>query len=223
MVALLISKYFFKMKKSCCIAICAAFVLAIIGCGSPDGNDKPPANDAVNPAVADTTVATPVAITPFSKNLEWQKTSFVISSPQTATGNKVTITPTGLAAVNDPITIDVDGVVVSAEVDDLDLDRSAEILVVTKNESTTWSTAYMFSVNNGKSLSMVSIPDWKADATNIKDVTGNNDFALVEGTLVHRMPLTESGKPNGKWRQFQCKLKNGEASKVIVVDKKMEF
>jgi hypothetical protein len=211
------------MKKSCCLAIYVVSIFVFIGCGSPAGNEKPPANEAVNPAVADTPVATPVAITPFSKNLEWQKTSFVISSPQNATGNTVTISPSGLTIVNDPITIDVDGSVIQADVDNLDFDPSAEILVVTKNESTNWATAYVFSVNSGKSLGIVSMPDWKADATNVKDVTGNNDFAMVEGILVHRMPLTENGSPNGKWRQFQCKLKNGEASKVIVVDKKMEF
>jgi hypothetical protein len=208
--------------KTMCYAICAASFL-IVGCASPTDNKAKP-DDVVKEAItADTTLSLPVAVTPFNKSVEWKKTVFSISSPQTASGNTVTITPTSLAAVNDPITIDVDGVVVSAEADDLDRDQSAEILIVTKNQSTNWSTGYLFSVNNGKSLGIVSMPDWKADATNIKDVTGNNDFAMVEGILVHRMPLTENGSPNGKWRQFQCKLKNGEASKVIVVDKKMEF
>jgi uncharacterized lipoprotein NlpE involved in copper resistance len=210
------------MMKTIFHTVFAAAIL-LVGCGNPADKDATPAEDALQPVTADTIVSTPVAVSPFNKKLEWQKTGFTISSPQTATSNTVTVTPIGLAAVNDPITIDVDGVVVSADVDDLDLDRSAEILVVAKNESTTWSTAYMFSVNNGKSLGVVSIPDWKADAANLKDVNGNNEFSLVEGLLVHRMPLSENGKPNGMWRQFQCKLKNGEASKVIVVDKKMEF
>lgn len=210
------------MMKTIFQTVFAAAIL-LVGCGSPADEDATPAEDVVEPATADTIVSTPVAVTPFNKKVEWQKTGFTISSPQTANGNTVTVIPTGLLVVNDPITVDVDGVVISAEVGDLDLDRSAEILVVAKNESTTWSTAYVFSVNNGKSLGVVSIPDWKADAANVKDVTGNNDFAMMEGIFVHRMPLTLNGTPTGKWRQFQCKLKNGEASKVIVVDKKMEF
>jgi hypothetical protein len=125
--------------------------------------------------------------------------------------------------VNDPITIDVDGLIINAQIDDLDFDQSAEILVVAKNQSTNWSTAHIFSVNKGKSLGIATMPDWKADAATVQGVNGNNEFIMAEGVFTHRMPLTENGSPTGKWRQIQCKLKNGEASKVIVIDKKMEF
>ena len=70
---------------------------------------------------------------------------------------------------------------------------------------------------------MVSLPDISSDPKNTTGYAGHDEFALVESSFSHRFPLYENGKPLNKTRQFQYKLKPGEAMKKLVLDKTIEY
>jgi hypothetical protein len=170
-------------------------------------------------AVTETT-ATPV---PYNNSLEFEKIRFVITSPQSVAGNTFTVTPAGFEIVNDAVTLDCDGIITQTEVYDVDSDKAPELLIITQSGTDKKGKAYIFSSNRNKSMSMVSIPDFSADPKSAAGYMGHDDFAFVESSFSHRFPLYENGKPNGKTRQFQYKLKPGEASKKMVLDKMIEF
>jgi len=84
-----------------------------------------------------------------------------------------------------------------------------------------------YSANKKKSLSDINLP---ADDPKSKDLAGFNggdEFAVVENSLVRRFSLydgaSSDAKKTGKTRQIQYKLKPGEASWQLVVDKVTEF
>jgi hypothetical protein len=81
----------------------------------------------------------------------------------------------------------------------------------------------VFSGNKNKSMSMVNLPDFTSDAKNAAGYNGHDEFAFVEGTFTRRFPLYENGKPLNKTRQFQYKLKPGEAMKQLKLDKMIEY
>jgi hypothetical protein len=178
--------------------------------------DSQPAKDTAN------ATALP-AVTSYSEHLELGSMKFTVTSPQSATGNSITVTPAGLGASNDPITLVVEGLVTKSELGDLDADASPEILVVTRSGPDKKAKAYLFSVNGKNSLGTVPSRDISGDARKMEGNNGQDDYALVESSLVQRFPLFKDGQPTGKTRQFQYKLKKGEASKKLVLDKTVEY
>jgi len=166
----------------------------------------------------------PVATTtPYQNQLEFEKIKFTITSPQSATANTFTVAPSGFTMSNDTLTMDCEGTVVQSEVWDLDGDKGPELLVVTQSGPDKKGKAYVFSANKNKSMSMVNLPDFSVDAKNAKGYAGHDEFAFVESTFSHRFPLYENGNPLNKTRQFQYKLKPGEAMKQLVLDKTIEY
>jgi hypothetical protein len=166
----------------------------------------------------------PVAVsTPYRSELEFGKIKFTITSPQLATGNTFTIAPSGFTMLNDTLTIDCEGTVFQTEVSDLDGDRGPEVLVVTQSGENKMGKAYIFSGNKNRSMGMVSLPDFTSNAKNAEGYAGHDEFAFVESTFSHRFPLYEDGKPLSKTRQFQYKLKPGEAMKQLKLDETIEY
>jgi hypothetical protein len=155
--------------------------------------------------------------------LSFEKINFTITSPQSATANSFTIAPSGFTMSNDTLTMDCEGTVVQSEVWDLDGDKGPELLVVTQSGPDKKGKAYVFSANKNKSMSMVNLPDFSTDAKNATGYAGHDEFAFVESTFSHRFPLYENGKPLNKTRQFQYKLKPGEAMKQLKLDKTIEY
>jgi hypothetical protein len=173
-------------------------------------------------AVAPVIEAAPVA-TPYRKELEYGKIKFTITAPQSATANTFTIAPTGFTLSNDTMRMDCEGTVVQSEVWDLDSDNGPELLVVTRSGENKKGMAYVFSSNNNKSMSAVNLPDFSGDPKKTAGYSGQDEFAFVEGSFVHRFPLFENGKPINKTRQFQYKLKPGEAMKQLRWYKTIEY
>ncbi len=160
--------------------------------------------------------------TPFSYSGELHGISFGVSSPNTAEGNRVTVTPSGLAAVNEAQTIEVDGIVTGADVGDIDTDGSPEIYIYIRTLSDGGPGALVaFSTNNKKSMSQITVPELTAKQA--KGYRGGDEFALVENVIARRFRLHKDGKPTGKMRQLQYKLRPGEASWVLKVDRTTEF
>lgn len=144
--------------------------------------------------------------------------------------DSLTITPSNLASVNTPVTHSVVGEsVVGAEIGDLNIDGSPEILVyLTSDGSGSYGRVIGYSVNNGKSMSEISLPDITEDKKISNGYMGHDEFAIVESTLCRRFPIynpnDSNAKPtSGKTRQIQYKLVNGEASRIFKVDQVIEF
>jgi hypothetical protein len=142
--------------------------------------------------------------------------------------NNLVIKPAGLEADNTPITREVDGTVTGAESADLNADGSPEIYIyVTSAGSGSYGSLVAYSANKRKSLSEIFLPAVAENPKAGAGYRGHDEFAVVEGSLVQRFPIYGTGdtnaKPSGKMRQLQYKLKQGEASWVLKLDRTIEF
>jgi hypothetical protein len=160
---------------------------------------------------------------PFDKKEELQGITFQVFSPNTRSGNRLTVTPSGLEADNTPLELDVTGIVTRSEVADINADGSPELYVYGFDGSS--QTVLAWSANKKKSLSDITLPD--LDAAQSKGYRGGDEFAVVEGILGRRFPIypddQPDSKPTGKLRQIQYKLRPGEAGWLLKVDKVVEF
>lgn len=159
----------------------------------------------------------------FEKEVSYRNLRFKVTSPAKDTGNRFTLTPSGLKASNAPITIEVKGFVVDVLCDDMDGDDSPEIAVITQEGKQERGRAYVFSSNAKKSLSEVNFRDVTEDAKLLNGYAGGDQYAFVENTFIRRFPLYSDGEKTGKTRQFQFKLKPGEAMKQLVLDRHTEY
>lgn len=182
-------------------------------------NTKP-----ANSGAADSVKAPTPAAAAFSKSLELHGIKFVVESPNSATGNTVTIKPAGLEVSNDEVKRNVLGLVIDAEIADLNVDRSPEvyIYVARKAGESKGSELIAFSSNSRKSMSEVNIG--ADDPKDLQGFKGEDEYSVIESTLVRRFPLFDAdSKRSGKTRQIQYKLKMGEAAWQLVKDKVIEY
>lgn len=166
--------------------------------------------------------------TVFSKTLSLQNIGFDISTTGKGAIQQLTIQPYGLKNDNKKISIEVDGQVTNAEIEDLNSDGFPEILIYTSSAgSGSYGNVIGYSVNNGKSVSQIYFPNISDNPKANKGYMGHDEFAIVETSLVQRFRIYNTGdtnnKPTGNMRQIQYKLKDGEASRKFVVDKIIEY
>lgn len=211
-----------------------AFATILSGCGAaPAVNNTIPAKNSSNTNVnapansATTTNVAAAATKPFTKTLELHGIKFTVESPNSATGNTVKVTPSGLET-NDVQTKAVVGEVLGAEIADLNIDQSPEVYIYTREAGGNKKAGLIaFSANKKKSLSEVSFPTDDPKSKDLVGFNGGDEFAVVESTLVRRFPVydgtSSDAKKTGKMRQIQYKLKAGEASWQLFVDKVIEF
>lgn len=161
----------------------------------------------------------------FNRSLKLQNIGFQV----TVTGDQLTIQPSGYELDNTIVTKEIAGMTVTnAEIEDLNSDSFPEILVYLNSDgSGSYGTVLGYSSNQNKSMSEISFPSISDNHKANKGYMGHDEFAVVETTLSHRFPIYLNGdtnsKPSGKMRQIQYKLKDGEASRIFVVDKILEF
>lgn len=163
----------------------------------------------------------------FSKTLELHGVKFVVESQITATGNTVKVTPSGLE-INDVQTKSVNGEVYGAEIADLNIDQSPEVYIYSRESGPNGkATLTAFAANKKKSLSEISLAPDDSKSKEMVGFNGGDEFAVVESSLVRRFSIFEGSgadaKKSAKMRQIQYKLKPGEASWQLVVDKVSEF
>lgn len=168
------------------------------------------------------------ALEKYDQTLNLQGVTFRVQCDNAASLNDLTVSPSGLEADNEPITVEVDGVVTGAEVADLNADGSPEIYVyVTSAGSGAYGSLAAWSANDRKSLSAIHLPELAEDTVHGKGYMGHDDFAVVEQYLVRSLPVYKEGDPNaapsGGTRQVQYKLEPGEATWQLVVDKAVDF
>ena len=162
----------------------------------------------------------------FSQRLEENGITYTITSPNRADGNTVTITPKGLKGSNAPITKPVDGLVTKAEVADLNGDDAPELFLYTTSPgSGSYGKAYAWATNGKKSLTEIFItPPQEKD---LSGYMGHDELAVIENSFARRFPVYKPGdansSPSGGWRQFQYKLKAGEAGWVLRIKRVDSF
>jgi len=172
--------------------------------------------------------AAPSAAAAFDQTLELQGVTFHVSCPNDSSAPTLKIVPAGLAIDNSPITREVDGHVVLAEVADLDVDGSPELYVYAQSVgSGSYGSLVAYAANKRKSLSEIYLPPITDDPRAAKGYLGHDEFRVVESTLVRRFPVYRDGdnnaKPTGGWRQIQYKLAAGEAGWILRPDKVVEY
>ncbi|MEN2281045.1 hypothetical protein AAGF08_02835 [Algoriphagus sp. SE2] len=152
----------------------------------------------------------------FEQKHELQGVSFDIKATEQNPYTTLSIETDGLEVDTDPIFHKIDGGYIESEIEDLNSDGWPEILIFFNSYGLEMKASLIgYSVNNGKSMSRISMPEMSAEAS--VGFQGQDDFAIVETTLIQRFPVfkLEDGNwvPSGKTRQIQYKLRNGETSR----------
>lgn len=170
------------------------------------------------------TVVNSTNTVPFSKNLSWNQFQFKVED----TVDFLKITPVGLEIQKDAVKHAIKGFkVTGADIGDLNLDSSPEVFIYLEainNPSERKLIGY--SVNNGKSMSQVALPSILKNKKVNKGYKGYDEMAIVESTFCQRFPIYTEKPTNhrsGKTRQIQYKLVNGEAGRVLKIDKIIEY
>jgi hypothetical protein len=159
---------------------------------------------------------------PFEQTLDDGNISIRLTSPNTSEKNAVTLEPKGLEKVNDPITVTVESTVTRAFLADMDSDNSPELFVVLTNPgSGSYGEVLAYSTNGRKSLTPIMIE--QPAEKDLAGYMGHDEFEVMENTFVRRFPVYKAGdtnaNPTGGFRQFQYKLRPGEAAWQMKVDR----
>lgn len=163
----------------------------------------------------------------FSTELTYpgSKISFRVSTQ----GDSLMIQPSGLNVSNETLYHDITGyTVVNAEIGDLNIDSYPEVFVyLTSDGSGSYGKLIGYSVNNGKSVSQVYLPEISENSEVNKGYMGHDEMAIVENTFCQRFPVYKEGdsnaSPTGGTRQVQYKLVDGESGRMLKIDKIVEF
>lgn len=163
----------------------------------------------------------------FSAELTYpgSKISFRVSTQ----GDSLMIQPSGLSVSNETLYHDITGyTVVNAEIGDLNIDSYPEVFVyLTSDGSGSYGKLIGYSVNNGKSVSQVYLPEISENSEVNKGYMGHDEMAIVENTFCQRFPVYKEGDsnagPTGGTRQIQYKLVDGESGRMLKIDKVVEF
>ena len=160
----------------------------------------------------------------FRKSLNYYKFNFFIE----VYGKTLTIEPIGLTIDKQTVTHEIEGTVMNAEVGDLNIDGFPEVLVYIQSAgSGSYGSVIGYSINNGKSMSQIYLPEISDNPNANVGYMGHDEFAIVENNFVQRFPIYKpddiNAKPTGGTRQLQYKLKDGEALRQFVVDRIVEY
>ncbi|UPZ34732.1 hypothetical protein MUB18_11485 [Sphingobacterium sp. PCS056] len=167
--------------------------------------------------------------TSYQKTLSLQGITFYIQSIKKAGKEQLSITPAGLSVDNKMLNHDITGeTIINAEIEDMNQDGYPELLIYTQSHgSGSYGNVIAYSVNNGKSISQIFFPPVSENSKINQGYQGHDEFAMVETSLAQRFPIYKDGdtnaKPTGKTRQIEYELKDGEASRKLVVKKVSEF
>jgi len=166
--------------------------------------------------------------TSFSKTLKLQNISFDINTSGEGSISQLSIEPKGLEVDNQKLVLEIGGQVINAEIEDLNSDGFPEVLIyITSAGSGSYGNVIGYSVNNGKSISQIYFPELSENKKANAGYMGHDEFAIVETSLVRRFPIYKAddtnSNPTGGTHQIQYKLKDGEASRLFVIDKVVEY
>ena len=146
----------------------------------------------------------------YDSSLKVGKAGFrILCSNKSAERNTVTVNPIGFESAAREVSIEVKGRIVKGEVDDLNNDGFPD-LVLYVYSSGTKNTGTVVGISSDKNERFVPIffPDLMDDPKLRTGYWGNDEFSLVEGSLMRRFPVytttdTANIKPTGMMRQIQ--------------------
>ncbi|MGA1932368.1 hypothetical protein ACH5BF_06550 [Arcobacter sp. YIC-464] len=152
----------------------------------------------------------------YVNSLSYGKYRFYIDSSD----NKLTIKTYDLKYSKQPFVHDIKGQVVFSEIADINNDTNPEIYIYLNEniEGKTYGKLIAYSVNAAVSMSEIYLAPLKYNKEFFSSYFGNDEFRVVENTLVRRYPLK-----NGKTKQIQYKLVAGEATWQLKIDKIVEY
>jgi len=174
------------------------------------------------PALLTASLALPCLAAPFDQTLDGGGFSVRITSPNKPEKNTVTLQPDDLKSTNEKITVSTESPVTRAFLADMDGDNSPEVFIVlTSPGSGSYGDVLAYSTNGKKSLTPIVIE--KPSEKDLTGYMGHDEFEVMENTFVRRFPVYKSGDtnaaPTGGYRQFQYKLKAGEAAWQLKIDR----
>lgn len=163
----------------------------------------------------------------FNKELTYpgSKISFRVSTKE----DTLMIQPSGLSLSHETLYHDITGyTVVNAEIGDLNIDSYPELFVyLTSDGSGSYGKLIGYSVNYGKSVSQVYLPEISENKEVSIGYMGHDEMAIVENSFCQRFPIYKDGdsnaNPTGGMRQIQYKLMDGENGRTLKIDKVVEF
>lgn len=209
------------MKNLGSFVLCALLMSCSFSKNEKNGVTDVTGKDSVDSAKQE------VSVVEFNKELTYSRSK--ISFKVSTMGDSLMVQPSGLSISNETLRHDITGyTVVNAEIGDLNIDGYPEVLVyLTSDGSGSYGKLIGYSVNNGKSVSQVYLPDISENNEVNKGYMGHDEMAIVENTFCQRFPIYEEGdsnaNPTGKTRQIQYKMVDGEAGRILQIDKVVEF
>ncbi|MCH4823193.1 hypothetical protein ML462_08395 [Gramella lutea] len=158
----------------------------------------------------------------FHDNLQLQNIGFEISTVLNNDQKILKVTPYGLSETNGGFKTYIEGEVTNAEIEDLNADGFPELLIYTRTPDHK-GNVMAYSVNNGKSLSLVYFPDISENKELAGSYGGHDEFSLIERNLGRRFPVYENGEPTGKFKQVIYKMEDGANSRRFVIKEITEY
>lgn len=143
--------------------------------------------------------------------------------------NNLLIQPSGLSISNETFQHDITGYTVTkAEIGDLDIDGYPEVFVYLNSKgSGSYGKLIGYSVNNGKSVSLVHLPEIIENKKISQGYMGHDQMGIVENIFYISFPIYKENdnntNPTGGTRKIQYELTRGESCKVLKIDKVFEF
>jgi hypothetical protein len=149
-----------------------------------------------------------------------------VSARKEGKGWKVRLEPRGLSSDSRIQTFEKDSPPTRVLFEDMTGDGIQELfLIFTSPGSGSHGSVLAFSTNGKKALTDIVIDEPKAE--DLEGYMGHDEFEVVENTFVRRFPVYKSedanAKPTGGWRQFQYKLRPGEAAWHLRLDRVVSF
>jgi len=149
-----------------------------------------------------------------------------VSARKEGEGWKVRLEPRGLSSDSRIQTFEKDAPPTRVLFEDMTGDGIQELfLIFTSPGSGSHGSVLAFSTNGKKALTDIVIDEPKAK--DLEGYMGHDEFEVVENTFVRRFPVYKSqdanAKPTGGWRQFQYKLRPGEAAWHLRLDRVVSF
>jgi len=153
----------------------------------------------------------------YDSSMKLGKVGFrVLCNNKSADKNTATISPIGFENTAREISIEVKGKITKAEVDDLNNDGFPDLVIYVYNGGLK-NTGTVIGVSSDKNQGFAPIffPDLTDDLKLRVGYVGNDEFLLMEGTLMRKFPIYETSdtaniKPTGLIRQIQYRVVPGD-------------
>ena len=135
---------------------------------------------------------------------------------KSAEKNPITIYPVGFESEARDFSFELKGVLIGAEVDDLNKDGFPELLLyVAPQDSLNKSSVIAISSQENKSVAPIVFPDILDDPRLRDSYKGSDKYMLLEGVLMRTYPLYEKDangvqQPTGKMRRLMYRVAPGE-------------